>query len=85
LGAPLNPFRRVRTSLDILAPGIVQNHLTVGASWTLVGGTGLSGSVTYAPPTIVDGSNSVSAPFGGCEANIHLSEVLVTLPVGWHL
>jgi long-chain fatty acid transport protein len=84
LGAPLNPLRRARTSLDILAPGIAQNHITVGATWTLVGGTGLSGSVTYAPPTIVDGSNSVSASFGGCEANFHLSEVLVSLSAGWH-
>jgi hypothetical protein len=62
VGATLpNPFRRVGTFLDILAPGIAQNHITGGATWTSEGGTGLSGPVTYASPTIVDSSNSISS------------------------
>jgi long-chain fatty acid transport protein len=39
----------------------------------------------YAPQTTVHGSGSIPVPFAGGEANIHLSEVIVSLAVGWHV
>jgi len=84
-GYTTQPIPKSQTFLNILAPGVVQNHITGGATWTSEDGTELSGAVTYAPPSVVDGSGSIPAPFGGGEANIHLSEVLVSLSAGWHL
>lgn len=84
-GYTTQPVPKSQTFLNILAPGVVQHHITGGATWTSDGGTELSGALTYAPPTVVDGSNSIPAPFGGGEANIHLSEVLISLSAGWHL
>jgi len=79
------PVPGSQTFLNILAPGVVQNHLTAGATWTLESGTEISGAVLYAPETTVDGKGSIPPTFGGGEANIHLSEVLLSLAVGWHL
>lgn len=84
-GYTTQPVPKSQTFLNILAPGVAQNHITGGATWTSEGGTELSGAVTYAPPTVVNGTNSIPAPFGGGEANIHLSEVLISLSAGWHL
>ena len=63
----------------------MQNHITAGATWTSEGGTEVSGVVLYAPRTTVDGSGSIPSSFGGGEANVRLSEVIVGLSVGWHL
>jgi long-chain fatty acid transport protein len=79
------PVRPSQTFLNILAPGIVQHHLSAGATWTSSAGTEISASVTYAPEKTVKGSGSIPASFGGGEVNVHLSEVVAGLAVGWHL
>ncbi len=79
------PVRKDQTFLNILAPGVVQHHLSAGATWTSEGGTEISASVTYAPETKVNGSGSIPASFGGGEANVRLSEVVIGLAAGWHL
>ena len=84
-GYTTQPVPQSQTFLNILAPGVVQNHFTVGGTWTSDGGTEVSGAVLYAPKTTVNGSGSIPAPFGGGEANVRLSEVIVGLSVGWHL
>jgi len=84
-GYTTQPVRSSQTLLNILAPGVVQNHLTAGATWTSADGIEVSGVVLYAPETKVNGSGSIPAPFAGGEANVRLSEVIVGLSVGWHL
>ena len=84
-GYTTQPVPASQTFLNILAPGVVQNHITAGATWTSSGGTEVSGVVLYAPETKVNGSGSIPAPFGGGEANVRLSEVIVGISVGWHL
>ena len=84
-GYTTQPVPASQTFLNILAPGVVQNHITAGATWTSEGGTEVSGVVLYAPRTTVDGSGSIPSSFGGGEANVRLSEVIVGLSVGWHL
>jgi len=79
------PVRKDQTFLNILAPGVVQHHLSTGATWTSQDGTEISASVTYAPEKTVKGSGSIPTSFGGGEANVHLSELVVGLAVGWHL
>ena len=84
-GYTTQPVPASQTFLNILAPGVVQNHITAGATWTSDGGTEVSGVVLYAPETKVNGSGSIPAPFAGGEANVRLSEVIVGASVGWHL
>jgi len=79
------PVRKDQTFLNILAPGVVQHHFSAGATWTTQDGTDISASVTYAPKTTVKGSGSIPTSFGGGEANVHLSELVVGFAVGWHL
>lgn len=79
------PVRNDQTFLNILAPGVVQHHFSAGATWTSQDGTDISASVTYAPEKTVKGSGSIPSSFGGGEANVHLSEVVAGVAVGWHL
>ena len=84
------PIPADETFLNILAPGVVQYHLTVGATYTVPNGPEISVFGLYAPETIVNGSGSIPAGFppsgfGGGEANIHLSEIAVGVSVGWKL
>ncbi|MFT4198692.1 MAG: outer membrane protein transport protein [Pseudoxanthomonas sp.] len=77
------PIPDSQTFFSILAPGVVQNHLTVGATWTTARGNELSAYYAYAPPTTVNGKNSIPTSFGGGEANIKLSENLLGVAYAW--
>ncbi len=82
------PIPANQTFLNILAPGVVQNHITAGTTWTAASGLEVSGFAAYAPTTTVNGSGSIPpgyppGGFGGGEANIHLSETSFGLAVGW--
>ncbi|GAA0534562.1 long-chain fatty acid transport protein [Rhizomicrobium palustre] len=79
------PVRHSETFLNTLAPGVVQHHLSAGGTWTSSGGTEVSASLTYAPKTTITGTGSIPPNFGGGEVNVHLSEVVAGLAVGWHL
>lgn len=79
------PVRSGETFLNTLAPGVVQHHLSAGATWTSEGGTEVSASLTYAPEVQVKGSNSIPTSFGGGNVNVRLSEVVAGVAVGWHL
>jgi long-chain fatty acid transport protein len=84
------PIPTDQTFLNILAPGVVQYHLTLGASWAIPGGPELSAFGLYAPTTTVNGHGSIPAGFppggfGGGEANISLSETAIGLSAGWKL
>lgn len=74
-----------QTFFNILAPGVVQDNLTLGATWK----NSVSGewSVFYGHgfKTEVNGTNSIPTPFGGGNANIGLSENIVGVAYGWKL
>lgn len=79
------PIPSSQTFLNILAPGVVQNHVTLGATWSGDSGLEISGHLSYAPKTTVKGNGSIPSSFGGGEVNVHLSEVIFGLAVGWKL
>ena len=77
-----------QTFFNILAPGTVQTHLTLGATWKLAGGGELSGFVAHAVGKTVRGSGSVPPGFppaglGGGEANVGLRENIIGVAYGW--
>ncbi len=58
----------------ILAPGVVQEHLSVGATWQLDDQQNVSVAYTHALKETVQGNNSIPADFGGGEANLSMSQ-----------
>jgi long-chain fatty acid transport protein len=68
------PVPQSQTLFNILAPGVVQDHLTLGAEVS----AGAAGSVTFsyqhAFSTTVHGAGSIPPSFGGGNADIALGE-----------
>jgi long-chain fatty acid transport protein len=82
------PVPSGETFFNILAPGVVQNHLSLGATWTTASGGEWSGFYARAFGQSVSGSNSIPKPappfgYGGGEANLHLQEDLIGVSYGW--
>jgi len=81
------PVPAQETFFNILAPGVVQTHLTLGATWTTASGGEWTGYYARAFGQSVAGSNSIppgNPPgYGGGNANLHLSEDLIGVSYGW--
>jgi long-chain fatty acid transport protein len=84
------PIPDGETFFNILAPGVVEDHLSLGATWQLANGAELSGFFTHAFGKTVRGSNSIPAGFppvglGGGNADIRLKETMLGLSYAWRL
>jgi long-chain fatty acid transport protein len=79
------PIPSDQTFFNILAPGVVRDHLTLGSTRKTPGSGELSLFYAHAFKTVVNGSNSIPAPFGGGNANINLSENILGVAYGWKL
>ena len=76
------------TFFNILAPGVVKNHLTLGGTWTTPGGNEVSGFFARAFGQTVSGANSIPpgnppGGFGGGNANVRLEENILGISYGW--
>jgi long-chain fatty acid transport protein len=83
-GYATDPIPSSQTLLSILAPAVVQNQFTIGATWTRPSGFELSAYVLDAPRKTIMGSGSIPAAFGGGEANISLGEIAFGIGLGWN-
>jgi long-chain fatty acid transport protein len=83
------PIPNDQTFFNILAPGTVQDHLTLGGTWQATSGNELSVAYTHGFKQVVSGSNSIppgNPPgFGGGNANISLEEDIFSVAYGWKL
>ncbi|MDO8772946.1 MAG: outer membrane protein transport protein [Burkholderiaceae bacterium] len=82
------PVPASETFFNILAPGVVQRHLTLGATWTTPGGGELTGFFAHAFGKTVQGAGSIPpgappAGLGGGNANVSLRENLLGVSWGW--
>jgi long-chain fatty acid transport protein len=84
-GRSENPVPQSETLLNILAPGVVQDHFTVGATWRSGEGFEVTGFAMRAPRNRVAGQGSIPAPYGGGEADVLLAETSFGLGVGFEL
>lgn len=75
------PIPADQTLLNILAPGVVQDHLSLGATWRHGKSGELSVAYTHAFKKSVKGP--IPASFGGGEADIHLAEDILGVAYGW--
>ncbi len=77
------PIPARETFFNILAPGVVENHLTLGGTWTLANKNELTVGYMHAFKKTVNGSGSVAAAgMGAGEANLHMSQDSLGLAYG---
>ncbi len=74
------PIRSSETFFNIIAPGVVQDHISLGATWKLGEGE-LSAAYTHALKKTVKGQASIPPHMGGGEANVRLKEDI--LGISW--
>jgi long-chain fatty acid transport protein len=77
------PIPPSETLFNVLAPGVVEDHWTLGATWTLANRSELSLAFMYAPTVTVNGVNSIPPPFGGGEVNLKMQEMSFGVAYGW--
>lgn len=68
------PIRADQTFLNILAPGVVQDHLSLGVTYQLDDRQDISIAYTHALEEDVRGQRSIPTSFGGGEANLKMSQ-----------
>lgn len=71
------PIPASETMFNILAPGVIENHLTLGATWTMANKSELTVSYMHAFSKTVNGANSfaMNAGFAGAgEANLKMHQ-----------
>ncbi len=71
------PIPASQTLLNILAPGVIQDHASFGASWQLSPEQSLTFSYTRALEEEVKGDSSIPGMLGGGEANLSMSQNIV--------
>lgn len=79
------PIPKKETFFNILAPGVVQDHVTLGATYVLPNKSELSFAYMHAFENKVRGNSSIPASFGGGEANLKMYEDSLGIAYGWQL
>lgn len=76
-----NPVSEEDVTLNILAPGIVQNHFTFGGTRKLSANDSLDFAIVYVPKSTVSGPETT--PMGPTPGSIKLEMDQLSLAVGW--
>lgn len=79
------PIPSSQTFFNILAPGVVQNQVSVGATWQTSARGELSFYYSHAFEKTVNGVDSIPPPFGGGNADISLSENSLGFAYAWKI
>jgi long-chain fatty acid transport protein len=82
------PIPESQTFFNILAPGVVENHVTLGATFQMSATGELTVSYMHAFETKVNGQGSIPPGFppaglGGGEANLRMSQNALGVAYGW--
>lgn len=77
------PFNGSQTFFNLLAPAVVQQHFTAGATWKLQAGKEINIAYQHAFQKTLNGSNSIPAIFGGGEANLSMYQDSIGVAFGW--
>ncbi len=77
------PVPGKETFFNVLAPGVVQDHLTAGFTWKTGQHAEWSAFYGRAFKKSVQGQQSIPANFGGGEADVHLKEDILGVSYGW--
>lgn len=77
------PVPASQTLLNILAPGVIQDHASIGATWQVDQHSELSVAYTHGFNNRVKGRNSIPANFGGGEATLEMNQHILALAYGY--
>lgn len=77
------PIPADQTLFNILAPGVVQDHVTAGFTWKIDAHAEVTGYYAHAFEKEVRGSGSIPQSFGGGEANIRMKQNIFGVAYGW--
>jgi len=77
------PFDSSQTFFNLLAPAVVQHHLTAGATLALSNGKEVNVAYQHAFQHTVEGVNSIPPAFGGGEANLQMYQNAIGVSFGW--
>lgn len=72
-----------QTLLNILAPGVVQDHLSLGATWKLADKSEVTLAFVHAFKQSVNGAGSIPPQLGSGNANISMYEDSIGITYGW--
>lgn len=80
------PIPASQTMFNILAPGVVTDHFTLGGTWQLTKGSEISATYTHAFSNEVKGSGSIPTAFQGFtkEADLKMQQNSLSLGFGWN-
>jgi len=78
------PIPAGETQFNLIAPAVVQRHLTLGLTWKLASGAELSGYYMHAFQETVKG-DSPGNPQDPGHANIRMSQDAIGIAYGWDL
>ena len=76
------PIPESETLFNILAPGVVEDHLTFGGTWRVTPSAEISFAYMHAFEKTVEGSDSIPLDFGGGEADLAMSQDTFGLAFG---
>jgi long-chain fatty acid transport protein len=77
------PIPSSQTLFNILAPGVVEDHVTLGATWQMSKQNELTFAYMHAFENKVNGSGSIPPGLGGGEANLRMSQDAFGIAWGW--
>jgi long-chain fatty acid transport protein len=83
------PIPNSQTFFNVLAPGVVQDHLTLGGTWKLADKSEVSVAYIHAFKKTVNGASSgygpgsIPNPYGGGNANLTMHEDSIGISYGW--
>jgi len=80
-----SPIPSSETLFNLIAPATVEDHLTLGATWTLENKGELSVAYMHAFSKTINGVGSIPAGFGGGNANIKMYQDSIGVAYGWKL
>jgi len=79
------PIPRSQTLFNTLAPAVIEDHVTLGATWTFANKSELSFSYLHAFENKVNGKNSIPAAFGGGDVNLKMYQNSLGVAYSWAL
>lgn len=79
------PIRSSETLFNILAPGVVRDHITLGATYVLPNQAELSLSYMHAFEETVRGRDVVPAGFGGGDVSLSMYQNSLGIAYGWKI
>jgi long-chain fatty acid transport protein len=81
---PGAPFDGTQTFFNLLAPAVVQNHVTVGGTWRLQNGKEINVNYLRAFGGTVNGTASIPPNAGGGNTDLSMYQDSVGVSIGWN-